>query len=78
MMLQNGIINWKSTLASIATDKNQPELAKHILKYVENLRPEYEILSTEAPVHVHPDYSGVDKKKFNITVMPEATCDGCQ
>lgn len=77
-MLTNGVINWKETLASIAKDKGQESLAKHILGFVENLKPVYEILSTDAPVATPTDYSGMNKKMFNITVMPEATCDGCQ
>ena len=76
-MFNNGIINWKETLAVIAEDKGNKPLAKHIRSFVEELHPVYEILSSEE-LHVHPDYTNVNKKTFNITVMPEATCDGCQ
>lgn len=77
-MLTNGVINWKETLASIAKDKGQDSLSTYILGFVEDLKPVYEILSTDAPVEIQHDYSGLNKKMFNITVMPEATCDGCQ
>lgn len=57
-------LNYQVVLASIARDKNLPELAKHIESF--GFTEE-----TSAPVNdVSP--------KYNITKMPEATCDGCQ
>lgn len=57
-------LNYQEVLASIASDKGLPELAKHIESF--GFTPE-----TSTPVNaVSP--------KYNITKMPEATCDGCQ
>ena len=70
-------MNWKEILASIASDKGQDDLSKHILKYVEETKPVYEILSSE-PIDIKHDYSTMSTKMFTITRMPEATCDGCQ
>lgn len=50
-------------LVSIAKDKGLLELASYIERYGKDIE-----------VKVDP----IIKQKYNITQMPEATCDGCQ
>ena len=61
-------LNYQSILASIARDKGLNDLAAHI-----------ESFSKESKVDaVLTESVGVPIYKYNITKMPEATCDGCQ
>lgn len=72
MLKENGTINWVTTLASIARDKGEYLLADYIGKFGTQV---------DTVIHATP-IEGVNEivkaGKFNITVMPEATCDGCQ
>lgn len=68
-MLKDGEINWVETLAQIAGDKGQTNLAAYIRTFGEGQIPQ------EVVTH---DYSKLSTRTFNITTMPEATCDGCQ
>lgn len=70
MLTEEGKINWVETLAQIASDKGNTFLADHIRGF-----------KPMPIVTAQPDYSGLSDhfaKPFNITKMPEATCDGCQ
>jgi hypothetical protein len=57
-------MDYKELLASIAKDKGDNDLYEYIMKY-------------EKPVDKIDTYKA-GAGKFNITKMPEATCDGCQ
>lgn len=50
--------------------------------FIERMEQPVTILSKESVELVPIDYSGLSdnfaKPKYNITKMPEATCDGCQ
>ena len=60
------LVNYRSILSDIAKDKGLDDLANYIKEYKESPKKN-EVLSNlvGAPV-------------YNITTMPEATCDGCQ
>lgn len=84
MLTDKGDINWVATLASIARDKGMYELADYIGKFSETPKVLVHYTSEEGVKDIveagviTPDYSKLNNKTFKITVMPEATCDGCQ
>lgn len=83
-MLKDGKINWVETLAQIADDKECSALGAYIRKFEEQPLPPpvYEVPKVDTSAKMPVDYSGLSsnfaKPVYNITVMPEATCDGCQ
>lgn len=92
MLTETKDINWVETLAQIAEDKGWAALGAHIRTFNPDVFPPavFHYTSPEvveeiaAMVPIPVDYSGLSDhfskptKVFNITKMPEATCDGCQ
>ncbi len=85
-LLLTKIYNYKKILSEIALEREMPEFAQYIEKYdpskTYHVEAEKIEVYTEAlgqPVYkMEPQITSIPTSKFNITKLPEATCDGCQ
>lgn len=78
MLKENGDINWQETLAQIADDKGWSALGAHIRTFNPDVYPPAVFHYTTPEAAQEIVATPIEQKTFNITVMPEATCDGCQ
>lgn len=70
MLTEKGEINWVETLAQLAADKGNQYLAEYIRAFKPIPAP---VVTAQTSV----DYTRLSSS-FNITKMPEASCDGCE
>jgi hypothetical protein len=71
-------MDYKELLASIARDKGDIDLSEYILKYEKVIVPRAGDIITKTDSGIAGTVEPKTTTKYNITVMPEATCDGCQ
>lgn len=71
-------MDYKELLASIAKDKGDIGLYEWIMKYEKVKEPTAGDIIPKIDSGIAKDAEPIIKTKYNITQMPEATCDGCQ